>query len=338
VRVLMTGATGFVGYVVADRLRRAGHTVCALTRSERRLPPGVERLPGDLRNPASITWTGRFDAACHLAGLARVRDSRADPLGYWRTNAGGTLALLEALVAQPGPPALLVLASTCAVYGADAPQPVDEDAEPRPEHPYGASKLAADRMVADVAATGAIGAVSLRAFNVAGGVAGHADRDETRLVPKIVAVAQGRAPELVVNGDGSVIRDFLHVADMADAFLHALVACRPGHFTAYNVGAGRGSTIAEVIAAGRRWWDAGCRCGTGRPRGSRASWWPTAGGSGGSWGGRRSGRTCTASWATPTRRRAARATEHAPNRRTPRPDSDLHVTRVPPRPVVPARR
>ena len=91
--------------------------------------------------------------------------------------------------------------------------------------------------------------MSLRAFNVAGGVAGHGDRDETRLIPKLVAVAHGRAAELAVNGDGSAVRDYVHVADMADAFVRALDTCRPGRWTAYNVGAGRGSTIAEVIAA-----------------------------------------------------------------------------------------
>ena len=111
------------------------------------------------------------------------------------------------------------------------------------------SKLAADRAVADLAATGSIGAVSLRAFNVAGGLPGHADRDETRLVPKAVAVVQGRAPELVVNGDGGAVRDYVHVADMADAFVRALDACRPGHWTAYNVGSGRRSTIMDVVAA-----------------------------------------------------------------------------------------
>jgi UDP-glucose 4-epimerase len=249
--VLVTGATGFVGFVVADRLRRAGHEVHGLVRSERRLPDGVERVRGDLGDTASVraALAGRFDGVCHLAALARVRDSRTDPLGYWRTNLGGTLALLEALVAQPGPPARVVVASTCTVYADDAAQPADEDAEPRPGHPYGAGKLAADRVVADLAATGAIGAVSLRAFNIAGGLPGHADRDETRLVPKVVAVAQGRAPELVVNGDGSVVRDYVHVADMADAFVRALDACRPAHWTAYNVGSGRPSTIADVVAA-----------------------------------------------------------------------------------------
>ena len=250
-RVLVTGATGFVGYAVADRLRHEGHEVVALTRSDRVLPPGVRRIPGDLLDPASVraAVSGGVDAACHLAALGRVRESRSDPLAYWRTNVGGTLAVLDALVGQPGPPPRLVVASTCTVYGDDAAQPVAEDAEPRPQHPYGASKLAADRAVADLAATGAIGAVSLRAFNIAGGLPGHADRDETRLVPKLVAVARGRAEELMVNGDGSAVRDYVHVADMADAFVRALDACRPGHWTTYHVGAGLGSTVADVVAA-----------------------------------------------------------------------------------------
>lgn len=258
--MLVTGATGFVGYAVADRLRHDGHQVWGLVRSAGRpdgsppgagLPAGVARVVADLRDDAAVreAFTPRFDAVCHLAALVQARGSRADPVGYWRTNVGGTLAILQTLAAQEGPPARLVVASTCAVYGEPGAARITEDVPPHPMHPYGSSKLAADRAVADLAATGAIGAVSLRAFNVAGGLPGHADRDETRLIPKVIAVARGRAPELVVNGDGGVVRDYVHVADMADAFARALGACRPGHWTAYNVGSGRRSTIMDVVAA-----------------------------------------------------------------------------------------
>ena len=257
VRVLVTGATGFVGYAVADRLIREGHEVWGLARRSDAspagisLPAGVARVVADLRDDVSVreAFTRRFDAVCHLAALVQARGSRADPVGYWRTNVGGTLAILQALASQEGSPPRLVVASTCAVYGEPGAARITEDVSPAPTNPYGSSKLAADRAVADLAATGAIGAVSLRAFNVAGGLPGHADRDETRLVPKAVAVVQGRAPELVVNGDGGAVRDYVHVADMADAFARALDACRPGHWTAYNVGSGRRSTIMDVVAA-----------------------------------------------------------------------------------------
>lgn len=251
-KVLVTGATGFVGYAVAAALVDAGHQVAALSRSERPLPVGVQRIGGDVEDAAAVLHaveaTGA-EAVCHLAALARVRDSRADPVGYWRTNVGGTLAVLRAMTRQPGGPGRLVVASTCAVYGERAAQPITEQTQPNPTNPYGTSKLAADRAVADVAATGAIGAVSLRAFNIAGGLPGRPDDDETRLIPKIVAVAQGRAAELGVNGDGSVVRDFVHVADMADAFVRAVDACRSGRWVGYNVGSGLRSTLADVIAA-----------------------------------------------------------------------------------------
>ncbi len=251
-RVLVTGATGFVGYAVAGALVDAGHQVAALARSERLLPAGVQRIDGDVLDARdvlrAVEATGA-EAVCHLAALARVRDSLADPVGYWRTNVGGTLAVLEAMTRHSGGPSRLVVASTCAVYGERAEQPISEQVPPHPTSPYGTSKLAADRAVADVAATGAIGAVSLRAFNIAGGVPGRPDEDESRLIPKIVAVAQGRAAELTVNGDGSVVRDFVHVVDMADAFVRAVDACQPGRWAAYNVGSGLRSTLADVIAA-----------------------------------------------------------------------------------------
>lgn len=251
-RVLVTGATGFVGYAVAAALVDAGHEVAALTRSERDLAVGVQRIHGDVLTVDSVTRavdTVGADAVCHLAALARVRDSRTDPLGYWHTNVGGTLAVLQAMNSGAGAPSRLVVASTCAVYGERVSQPITESARPEPTSPYGSSKLAADRAISDLADTGAIGAISLRAFNIAGGIPGRTDADESRLIPKIVAVGQGRAGELVVNGDGSVVRDYVHVADMADAFVRALGACRPGHWTAYNVGSGLRSTIADVIAA-----------------------------------------------------------------------------------------
>lgn len=251
-RVLVTGATGFVGFAVATALVAAGHEVVALTRSDAGLPPGVDRVPGDLLDPAAVERAlaaAGVDAVCHLAALVRVRDSLADPLGYWRTNVGGTLALLQAMTRGQRSPGRLVVASTCAVYGERADQPITELAVPDPTNPYGASKLAADRAVADLAASGALGAISLRAFNIAGGTAGRGDADESRLIPRIVAVGQGRAPALIVNGDGSVVRDYVHVLDMADAFVRALEACQPRHWTAYNVGSGLRSTIADVIAA-----------------------------------------------------------------------------------------
>src|SRR5262249_17060257 len=197
-----------------------GHEVIGLTRSgASALPPGVQRIHGDLLTAETLPTTiGEVDGVCHLAGLAKVRQSHNAPLDYWRTNLGGTLAILDKLTSRAR---RVVLASTCMVYGEQAQQPVSETATVAPSSPYGTSKLAADQAAADLAATGAIGAISLRAFNVAGALPGHPDRDTTRLIPQLLAVQQGRAPELVVNGEGSAIRDFLHVADMARAFVLA---------------------------------------------------------------------------------------------------------------------
>jgi UDP-glucose 4-epimerase len=247
-RVLVTGAAGFVGYAVAALLVEQGHEVTGLTRSRTSaLPKGVARLEGDLLAPQTLPRAlAEVDGVCHLAGLTKVRESRTAPTDYWRTNLDGALAILDRLANARA--ARLILASTCAVYGEQAEQPISETAAVAPSSPYGPSKLAADQAAADLAATGAIGAISLRAFNVAGALPGHPDRDTTRLIPQLLAVQQGRAPELVVNGDGSAVRDFVHVADMATAFMLALRACEPGSWRVYNVGSGRPSTVNDVIA------------------------------------------------------------------------------------------
>lgn len=246
-RVLVTGAAGFLGYAVAALLVERGHDVTGLTRSgTSALPTGVARLDGDLRAPETLARAlAEVEGVCHLAGLTKVRESRSAPLDYWRTNVGGTVAILHGLAsARAG---RLVLASTCAVYGEQGAQPISETASVAPSSPYATSKLAADHAAADLAATGAIGAISLRAFNVAGALPGHPDRDTTRLIPQLLAVQRGHAPELVINGDGTTVRDFVHVADMATAFVLALGACEPGEWRAYTVGSGRSSTVREVI-------------------------------------------------------------------------------------------
>jgi UDP-glucose 4-epimerase len=247
-RVLVTGAAGFVGYAVAALLIEQGHEVTGLTRSKTSaLPKSVARLEGDLCTPETLPREiAEVDAVCHLAGLTKVRESQTDPVNYWRTNVGGTVAILDRLAsARAG---RLVLASTCTVYGEQAEQPISETAAVSPRSPYATSKLAADQAAADLTATGAIGAISLRAFNVAGALPEHPDRDTTRLIPQLLAVQKGQVPELVVNGDGTAVRDFVHVTDMATAFVLALHACEPGDWRAYNVGSGRPSTVHDVIA------------------------------------------------------------------------------------------
>ena len=184
---------------------------------------------------------------CHLAGLTKVRESRSNPVDYWRTNVGGTLTILDRLTgARAG---RIVVASTCAVHGEQAKQPISETAPVSPSSPYATSALAVEQAAADLAATEATGDISLRAVTVAAALPGHPDRDTTRLIPQLLAVHQGRAPELVVNGDGTAARDFVHVADMATAFVLTLHACQPGTWRAYNVGSGRPSTVHDVIAA-----------------------------------------------------------------------------------------
>ena len=144
-RVLVTGAAGFVGYAVAALLVEQGHEVTGLTRSEASaLPKGVQRLEGDLCTPESLPRAVvEVDGVCHLAGLTKVRQSRTGPLDYWRTNVGGTLTILDRLASIRA--GRLVLASSCTVYGEQAEQPINETAAVAPSSPYGTNKLAADQ-------------------------------------------------------------------------------------------------------------------------------------------------------------------------------------------------
>jgi UDP-glucose 4-epimerase len=250
-RVLVTGAFGFIGTAVGRRLALAGHDVVAVTsRSLDEVTAPVfpcRIVRADLRDQVSVraAITGaEVDAVCHLAGLGKVRESFERPDEYQAVNAAGTKALIDALAAGTR----FVFASSVAVYGVPERQPVTEDAPLRPTSPYGESKVAAERAVAEAAASGELGAVCLRIFNAAGAVAGVADTDLSRVIPKAFAVAAGDAPCVEVNGDGSAVRDFMHVADVADAFLTALEeACRPGTVATYNVGA-TAASVAEILA------------------------------------------------------------------------------------------
>jgi UDP-glucose 4-epimerase len=252
-RVLVTGAFGFIGTAVGRRLALAGHDVVAMTSR----PLGAVPAPlfpcrvvrADLRDEGSVRATladARPDAVCHLAGLGKVRESFEHPEDYHAINAGGTKALLDALTAT-ATGRRFVFASSVAVYGAPERQPVTEDAPPRPTSPYGESKVAAEQAIETAVTSGAIGAACLRIFNAAGAVAGVADTDLSRIIPKAIAVAAGQADRVEVNGDGSAVRDFVHVDDVASAFLLALEnGCRPGKAPAYNVGA-TAASVAEIL-------------------------------------------------------------------------------------------
>ena len=248
-RVLVTGAAGFAGTAVTKCLLLAGHEVTALVHNSR--PAGVRDLrAGDILNAASLgEAVAGADAVCHLAALTRVRESFADPVAYFEHNVTGTVNLLRAMDAEharTGQALRLVLASTGAVYGAPARQPIPEEETPVPASPYGASKLAAESVAAYHARTGKIGSVTLRAFNISGAVNGRGDADTSRIIPKALAVAAGHFPCLHVNGDGAALRDYVHVEDFGRACTLALEACEPGTSQTYNVG-GTGASVRDVI-------------------------------------------------------------------------------------------
>ncbi|GAA5190641.1 UDP-glucose 4-epimerase GalE [Rugosimonospora acidiphila] len=253
-RVLVTGGLGFVGRAVATELVGAGHRVDVLTRGATgtKPPAGADPVEADVRDRvriAEVVARGRYDGICHLAALTRGRDSVADPLTYYDVNVGGTLNLL--LAARAAGPVRFVFASTSIVYGSRRTGALQEDLPPAPENPYGASKVAAEQLVGYHAATGDISAATLRCFNVAGAVDGYPDADPTRIIPNVLRAIRGELPHVTVNGDGSAVREFTHVLDVAAAFrlaLESTATAGPGA-PVYNVGTGRGVSVAEIIAA-----------------------------------------------------------------------------------------
>ncbi|MFC0533016.1 NAD-dependent epimerase/dehydratase family protein [Phytohabitans kaempferiae] len=235
--VLVTGGHGYLGSAVCRALRMAGHSVSVLSRTG----AGIDIR--DRGAVAAYVREGDFDAVCHLAAATRTRDSAVEPLAYFDVNAGGTLNLLLAL-RRPVP---FVLASSSVVYGGRHAGALSEDLDPRPEGPYAASKATAEQMVTACAATGAVGAVVLRYFNVSGAVDGRGDTDTTRIIPNVFRAITGELPHVTINGDGSATRDFVHVADAADAMVKAVEGARLGEHRTYNVGSGTGVSMAEII-------------------------------------------------------------------------------------------
>jgi UDP-glucose 4-epimerase len=262
--LLVTGGAGYIGSIVAARLLAGGHAVTVLDNLERghrsAVPEGATLVEADLRDPeatASALAPG-FDAVLHFAALALVSESVAHPDRYERTNVGGTRNLLDAMRAHEV--GRLVFSSTCATYGEPDTVPISEATPERPVNPYGASKLAVDRMIAARCAEHGLGAVSLRYFNVAGahGPLGEDHDPETHLIPNVLAVALGRQPHVEVFGtdyptpDGTAVRDYIHIDDLASAHLLALDAIEPGRHEVLNLGYGSGFSVRQVIEAARR--------------------------------------------------------------------------------------
>jgi len=263
-KLLVTGGAGYIGSIVAQQLLGVGHEVVVLddlSRGHREaVPQGARLVELDLLDAAGVrdALAGEgFEGALHFAALALVSESVAHPDRYYRTNVVGTLNLLDALRAAGV--RRLVFSSTCAVYGEPEVVPMDEQTPTRPVNAYGASKLAVDRMISDECAAHALGAVSLRYFNVAGasGCLGEDHEPETHLIPNVLRAVQGINDVVEVFGtdyptpDGTAVRDYIHIEDLATAHLLALDGAREGEHRIFNLGNGNGFSVREVIDAAR---------------------------------------------------------------------------------------
>jgi UDP-glucose 4-epimerase len=263
-RLLVTGGAGYIGSIVSRRLLASGHEVVVLDSLERghagAVAPGALLVVADLTDADALreAVASGFDGVLHFAALALVGESVQNPERYYRTNVCGTLNLLEAM-REAGIPRL-VFSSTCAVYGQPDEVPISESAPARPENAYGASKLAVDQMITSYSIAHGIGAVSLRYFNVAGasGGAGEDHDPETHLIPNILRAALGLRPGVDVYGtdyptpDGTAIRDYIHVDDLALAHELALTGARDGEHRIFNLGNGKGFSVRQVIAAAEK--------------------------------------------------------------------------------------
>jgi UDP-glucose 4-epimerase len=262
-RYLVVGGAGYIGSVVAGHLVAAGQQVVVLDNlskgHEDAVPEGAELRRVDVLDVPTLTkvLAEGFDAVLHFAALSLVGESVAQPVRYFRTNVGGTLNLLDAMRASGV--ARLVFSSTAAVYGEPETVPIPETAATRPTNPYGASKLAVDQAIGYEAAASGLAAVSLRYFNVAGASGRHGERHdpETHLIPSVLKVAVGEQEAVRIFGtdyptpDGTAVRDYIHVDDLARAHLLALEAAQPGEHRIFNLGNGAGFSVREVVDTAR---------------------------------------------------------------------------------------
>jgi UDP-glucose 4-epimerase len=275
VKLLVTGGAGYIGGVVTHALVEAGHHVVVLddlsTGFAETVPAGVEfhQLPVHQAGQV-LTPEAGFEGVLHFAAKIEVAESVARPDLYWDVNVGGTMAVLKA--ARAAGTQRMLFSSTGSMYDPASVVPLhsvdghsggfsklDEDAVIRPKNPYAATKLAVDLMLDGECEAFGLGAASLRYFNAAGAVGplGERHSPESHLIPIALQVAAGKRDQLMMYGDdyptpdGTCVRDYIHVADLATAHLLALEAVRPGRHEVYNLGNGDGYSVKQVIDAAR---------------------------------------------------------------------------------------
>jgi UDP-glucose 4-epimerase len=265
-RLLVTGGAGYIGSICAARLVEAGHDVAVLddlsTGHRDAVPAACRFIEGTVEDAGAVLAEG-FDGVLHFAARSLVAESMAQPQRYWLGNVVASLRLLEAM-REHGTPRL-VFSSTAATYGEPASVPITEEAANQPTNPYGATKLAIDHAIGSYAIAHGIAAVSLRYFNVAGAYGRYGERHtvETHLIPLVLQVALGRRNKIMIFGedwptpDGTCIRDYIHVVDLADAHERALAQAVPSEHRIYNLGNGTGFSVRQVIDT--------CREVTGHP-------------------------------------------------------------------------
>jgi UDP-glucose 4-epimerase len=263
-RILVTGGAGYIGGTVAQLLLEKGHqaviydNLCHAHRSM--VPPQAEFIEGDIADqPAleKIMHTG-IDGVMHFAALIEAGESMKKPELYFRNNTASTLTLLQAMLASGVN--RLVFSSTAAVYGEPVSTPIREDATLLPTNPYGESKLLVEQMLTWLNRSHGFRYASLRYFNVAGAIPGRgeAHEPESHLIPLILDVALGRRPSIKIFGqdyptlDGTCVRDYIHVHDLARAHLLAFEALAVRDRLIYNLGNGIGFTVRQVIESARR--------------------------------------------------------------------------------------
>lgn len=262
-RLVVTGGAGYVGSVCSKVLLEAGHSVTIVddfsTGNRDAVPEGATLVEGHINDVIeNVLADGPVDGVLHFAARSLVGESVEKPDEYWRDNVGTTLKLLNSM--KDHNVSSLVFSSTAATYGEPVRVPITEDMPTAPTNAYGATKLAIDYAITSYATAFGLGATSLRYFNVAGAYGGLGENHatETHLIPLVLQVAQGKRDKILMFGDdwptadGTCVRDYIHIRDLADAHLLALESNTPGKHRIFNLGSGDGYSVKEVVEACRR--------------------------------------------------------------------------------------